>query len=61
MVVWAFDPPAVDLNVPVRFATAVSWQDVLDFDGLRMEDLALAILRKAITVKCLQGVSTGMQ
>lgn len=53
--VWAFDPPGVDLNVPVRSATAVSWQDVPEFDGLRMENLALAILRKAVTVKCLQG------
>jgi len=55
MVVWAFNPPGVDLNVPVRPASTVSWQEVPEFDGLRTEDLALAILRKAITVKCLQG------
>ncbi len=55
MVVWAFDPPGVDLNVPVRAAATVSWQEVPEFDGIKMEDLALAILRKALTVKCLRG------
>lgn len=54
-VIWAFGPPEVDLNVPVRSTAAIPWQEVPEFDGLKMEDLALSILRKAITVKCLQG------
>lgn len=54
-VLWAFDPPRVDMNVPVRSTKAISWQNLTEFEGLRMEDLALAVLRKAIIVKCLQG------
>lgn len=54
-VIWAFGPPEVDLNVPVRSVAAIPWQEVPEFDRLIMKDLALAILRKAIIVKCLRG------
>lgn len=53
-IAWAFGPPADNLGVQVRRTASVCWQDQPEFDGLRMEDLALAVLRKAITVRCLQ-------
>lgn len=54
-VLWAFGPPIVDLNVQIHSTKAIFWQDLTEFEGLKMEDLALAILRKAIIVKCRQG------
>jgi len=51
---WAFGPPDPGLGVTVTRAASTCWQDVPEFDGLRMEDIALAVLRKAITVRCLQ-------
>jgi hypothetical protein len=52
--VWAFDPPHTDLGVPVQKLTSIAWQDIPDYDGLQTHDLSLSILRKAITVICLQ-------
>lgn len=53
-IAWAFGPPEDESSVPLRRVMALSWKDVPEVDGLRTDDLALAILRKAITVKCLQ-------
>jgi hypothetical protein len=53
-IVWAFDPPSADLNVPVQRLTSLSWRDFEEYDGILIQNIALAILRKAITVKCLQ-------
>lgn len=53
-VVWALTPPAEELSLPIRRIMTLSWRDVPDVDGLRTEDLSLAILRKAIMVKCLE-------
>ena len=52
--VWAFSPPQEDMNAQVSDVATVPWQRVAEFDGLRMENIALAILRKAITIKCLK-------
>lgn len=52
--VWAYDPPAAELDVPVNRVVSLSWQDVPEFEGLQIHDISIAILRKAITVKCLQ-------
>jgi hypothetical protein len=52
--VWAFDPPSAELDVPVQRLTSLSWRDFVEFDGILIQNIALAILRKAITVKCLQ-------
>ena len=51
--VWAFGPPAESLNVPVHAVETVSWQDVIEWDGLKLGDIALAVLRKAMTVRCV--------
>ena len=53
-IAWSFAPPDADLGVSVVKAASVSWQDVPEFDGLRMADVGQAVLRKALTVKCLQ-------
>ena len=50
---WSFDPPEQALGIAVRKVETVNWQWVPTFDGLKMEDIALAILRKALTARCL--------
>lgn len=53
-IAWAFDPPADELGVTVTKELSLPWQDIQKFDSINLHDLALAILRKAIPVKCLQ-------
>lgn len=52
-IAWAFGPPDDKLGIALHRLATLSWRDAPEFDGLRTEDLALAILRKAIAVRCL--------
>ena len=52
--VWAFNAPPAELNVPVHQIASLSWQNNPKSDGLRIHDVAISTLRRAITILCLQ-------
>ena len=54
MVIWAFDSPGQELNLKVDKTTSISWRDIPFYDGIKVKNIVLSILRKSITINCLK-------
>jgi hypothetical protein len=53
-IAWSFAAPDASLDVPLKEIWSGPWREVSTYDGLVLEDVALSILRKAVSVRCIE-------